>query len=110
MDDLVRVHVVASSYELDHEKASFRFGETAAATKHIHERTVVAKFECHVDVLFVFETFLEPDDIGVLEGAVDLDFGVELSEARGQLTVAFVALAEANSCGHLRYANSMRDE
>lgn len=79
MDDLVRVHVVTSSNELNHEESSLRFSEAATAAKHIHERTARAQLQRHVNIGFIFETLLEADDIGVLEGLVDLDFGVQLN-------------------------------
>ena len=39
MDDLVCVHVVAGTDELDQEKAGLWLGEAATAAKHVHEGT-----------------------------------------------------------------------
>jgi hypothetical protein len=35
---------------------------------------VFAKFEDDVDVIFIFETFLVADNVGMLEGLMDFDF------------------------------------
>jgi hypothetical protein len=78
MDDLVSVHVVACADELDHEKASFGFGESATAAQHVHERSRGAELKRHVDIVIVFEALLEVDDVGVLERAMDLNFCVKL--------------------------------
>src|SRR5882762_1108186 len=37
MNNLVRVHVMACSNQLHHEKTCFRFGETAATAEHVHQ-------------------------------------------------------------------------
>ena len=79
MDDLVCVHVVTRANELDHEEAGFWFSESATAAQHVHERTRGAELERHVDVVGVFEAFLEVDDIGMLERAVDFDLCVKLA-------------------------------
>jgi hypothetical protein len=79
MDDLMRVHVMARPNELHHEKACFRLGETAAAAEHVHERTTRAKFECHVDILVIFKTFLEVDDVWMFKCTMNLDFSVQLA-------------------------------
>lgn len=78
MDDLVCVHVAACANELYHEEAGFWFCETAAATKHVHEGAVMAELEGHVYIFVVLETVLEPNDVWVVESAVNLDFRVEL--------------------------------
>lgn len=74
MDDLVRVHVLACSNELNHEEADLRFRETASSSEHVHEGTRWAEFEGHVHVFSILETVVETNDVGMLEGAVDLDF------------------------------------
>lgn len=79
MDDLMRVHVVTSSNKLNHEESSLRFGEAAAAAKHIHERTAGAQLQRHINIGLIFKTFLEADDIWMLEGLVNLNFGVQLN-------------------------------
>lgn len=65
VDDLMGVHVVAATDELDHEVASFRFSEAFAATEHVHKRAIMAQLEGQVDVVAVLETIEEGDDIGV---------------------------------------------
>jgi hypothetical protein len=79
MDDLMGVHVVTGANELNHKEPGFWFSESASAAQHVHERTRRAKLKCHVDVVGVFEAFLEIDDVGVLERAVDFDFCVKLT-------------------------------
>jgi hypothetical protein len=37
VDDLVGVHVVAGTDELDHEEPGLWFGEAATAAEHVHE-------------------------------------------------------------------------
>jgi len=74
----VCVHVVTRADELDHEEAGFWFSESATAAQHVHERARGTELECHVDVVGVFEAFLEVDNIGMLERAVDFDFCVKL--------------------------------
>ena len=78
VDDLMGVHIVTCTDELDHEESGFGFSEATATTEHVHERATGAKFERHVDVGLIFKTFLETNNIGVLQGLVDLDFGVQL--------------------------------
>lgn len=78
MNNLVRVHIMTGTNELHHEEPRFGFGEATAATEHVHKRSRCTEFERHVDVVGVFETVGEPDDVGVLEGAVDFDFCIEL--------------------------------
>ena len=98
VDDLVGVHVVAGTDELDHEEAGFGLGEASSSAEHVREGAVVAELEGHVDVVFVFEAVLEADDVGVLERLVDLDFCVKLGsssqsastvEARGESVLWF---------------------
>ena len=98
VDDLVRVHVLARADELHHEEARLGLGEAAPAAEHVHEGAIVAELEGHVDVVFVLETVLEADDVGVLERLVDLDFCIKLAsssrststiEARGESVLWF---------------------
>ena len=79
----MRVHVMASTGELDQEEAGFWLGEALAMVVHVHERPGRAKFEGHVVVVVVFEVTLEANDIGVFERAVDIDFHAELE--RGEV-------------------------
>lgn len=79
MNDLVSVHVVAGTDDLDQEEARFWFCEATAAAEHVHERTAVTKFEGHVDVVVVFETFVKTDDVGVGQRTMNLYFRVELA-------------------------------
>lgn len=78
MDDLVGMHIMASSYELNHEEPCFGFCETAAAAEHIHERATWAQLEGHIHILIVFETFLKVDNVRVIERAMNLDLCVQL--------------------------------
>ena len=78
MNDLVVVHILACANELDHEEASFRFCEAPSTTEHVHEGAIVAELEGHVHVLFVLKAVFEVNDVGVFEGLVDFDFGIEL--------------------------------
>lgn len=80
MDDLMRVHVVACSNQLNHEEADLRFGKTTTTTEHIHEGTGWAEFERHVHVLSILETVVESHDVGVFERAMDFDFCPKLFE------------------------------
>ena len=66
---------------LHHEEARLGLGEAAPAAEHVHEGAIVAELEGHVDVVFVLETVLEADDVGVLERLVDLDFCVKLGSS-----------------------------
>jgi len=68
---------VTGANELDHKEPGFWFSESATAAQDVHQRTRGAELECQVDVLGVFEAFLEVDDIGVLERTVDFDFCVK---------------------------------
>lgn len=74
----MRVHVVAGTDELYQKEAGLWLGEAAAAAEHVHERAAVTEFEGHIDVIIVFETFVKADNVGMGQGAVDLDLGVEL--------------------------------
>ena len=87
MYDLVSVHIITGTDELNEKEASLGFCEAASATKHIHEGTAWAKLTRHVHVVLVLETILEADDIGMLERAVYLYFGVELGFFTTQLTL-----------------------
>ena len=78
VDDLMSVHVMACANELDHVESGLGFREAFPPAEHIHERAVVAELECHVDVVFVFEAFLETNDVGMLQGLVNLNFCIEL--------------------------------
>ena len=78
MDDLVGVHVVTGTDELDHEEAGLGLGEASSSAEHVREGAVVAELEGHVDVIVVFEAFLKTNDVGMLERLVDLDFCVKL--------------------------------
>lgn len=73
------VHVVTGTNQLDHEEARFGFGEFASAAEHVHEGARGTEAEGHVDVLVVFKTLIELDNVRVLKGAVNLDFGIKLS-------------------------------
>lgn len=76
MDDLVGVHIVAGANDLDEEKTCFGLGVSFSAAEHVHHAPILAKLERHVDVVIVFKTFLKTNDIGMLEGAMELDFCV----------------------------------
>jgi hypothetical protein len=95
VDDLVGVHIVAGADELNHEEAGFGLGEAAAAAEHVHEGSTGTEFEGHVDVLVIFEAFLESNNVGVFEGAVDLNFCVELMGDEGGLATG--------NCGALTF-------
>ena len=89
VDDLVGVHVVAGTDELDHEEAGFGLGEASSSTEHVREGAVVAELEGHVDVVFILEAVLEADNVRVLERLVDLDFCIKLrAGARRLRTIA----------------------
>lgn len=79
VDHLVLMHVVAGTNQLDHKEARLGLGEFASAAEHVHEGAGGTETEGHVDVLVIFETLVELDDVRVLKRAVDLDFGIELS-------------------------------
>lgn len=78
VDNLVHVHVVACTNELNHEETGLWFGEPASTAEHIHQGAVMTKLKGHIDVFIIFETVLEPDDVRVAESTVNLDFCVEL--------------------------------
>lgn len=78
VDHLVLVHVVTGTNQLDHEEARFGLGEFTSAAEHVHEGAGSTEAEGHIDVRIVFEALIKFDDVGVLKGAVNLDFGVKL--------------------------------
>ena len=78
MNDLVRVHVVAGSYKLEHEEPCFGLCEAPSTTKHIHERPRRAEFQRHIDIVFVLEAVQDVNDVWVVEELVNLDFCVQL--------------------------------
>jgi hypothetical protein len=78
MDDLMGVHVVACTDELNHEEAGFGFSEPSAVAKHVHEGARLAKFERHVYVEVVLEAVAEVHDVGVRKRAMYLNFCVKL--------------------------------
>lgn len=82
VDHLVLVHVVTGTNQLDHEEARFGLGEFASAAEHVHEGAGGTEAESHVDVLVVFETLVKLDNVGVLKGAVNLDFSIKLSRTK----------------------------
>ena len=81
VDDLVGVHIMTSTDELYHEETGFGFSKSSSTAEHVHEGAVVTELEGHVDVVGVFETFLETNDVGVVEGLVNLDFCVKLGNS-----------------------------
>ena len=103
VDDLMGVHIVAGADDLDEEKTCFRLGIPFAATKHIHHTAVVAELKSHVHVFVIFKTFLEANDIGVLERAVEFDLCIKLdgcerdvnfATTRQTLVLLFLLLSE----------------
>lgn len=96
VDDLVFVHVVAGADELDHEEAGFWLAEFASRAEHVGEGAHGAEAEGHVDVGFVFEDVMKFDDVGVLEGAVDLDLGVKLEGQKHQDGVGGIGVPECS--------------
>src|SRR5712671_685750 len=79
MDDLMGVHVMASTNELYHEEPRLGFGKDATAMKHAHERAIRAEFQGHIDILFIFETVKKPNDVGMVQRFVDLNLCIELN-------------------------------
>ena len=74
------MHVMTCTDELNHVETSLRFAKPPSPTKHIHERARGTELESHVDVVIVFETIFEVNNIRMFERAVNLDFGVKLKE------------------------------
>ena len=99
MNDLVGVHVVAGPNDLDQKEACLGLCKTAAAAEHVHEGAIVTELEGHVNVVVVFKTFVEADDIGMCQRAMDLDLGIQLVkcerdklERSGRQTLVFAFL------------------
>lgn len=65
MDDLVGVHVMTPADKLDHKEARFRLSKAPTATQQVHEGTVGTKFQSHIYIIVIFETFVELNDIRV---------------------------------------------
>jgi hypothetical protein len=42
-----------------------------------------AELEAHIDVVFVFNNILEANDVGVIQGLLELNLGIELSPLEG---------------------------
>ena len=80
MNDLVGMHIMTCTNELNHVETSLGFAKPPPPTKDIHERARGTELESHVDVVIVFETIFEVNDIGMFERAVNLNFGVKLKE------------------------------
>ena len=74
MNDLVGMHVMACTNELNHVETSFRFAKPPSPTEHIHERARGTELESHVDIDIVFKTIFEVNDIGMFERTMDLNF------------------------------------
>ena len=88
MNDLVGVHVVAGSNDLDQKEACFGFCEAAASTEHVHEGAIVTEFEGHINVIVVFKAFVETNNVGMRQGTMDLDFCVKLVECEHERAAA----------------------
>ena len=67
MNNLVGVHVMTCTNELDHVKTSLGFAKPPSPTKDVHERTRRTELESHVDIIVVFETIFEVNDIWMFE-------------------------------------------
>ena len=73
VDDLIGMHVMARSEELNHEVSRLGFRKATSPSKHVHKRTSLAELEDHVDILRIFEAFAKINNIGMLKRPVNLD-------------------------------------
>mmetsp|Transcript_24716 Transcript_24716/g.30853 ORF Transcript_24716/g.30853 Transcript_24716/m.30853 type:complete len:293 (-) Transcript_24716:24-902(-) len=69
----VAVEVLDSRADLVDVTLHFELVEALAATQKLVQGLVLAQLEKNIDILGVFEEVLEPDDVVLVEGAVDLD-------------------------------------
>lgn len=74
----MRVHVIASTDNLNQKETGLGLRKASAAAKHVHERAAVAELECHVDVVVVLETFIKTDDVRMRQRTMYLNFSVKL--------------------------------
>ena len=72
------VQVLHSCTDLVDVALHFEFVESLTTTEQLVERLVLAQLEENVDVLCVLEEVFKTDDVVLVEGAMDFDFGHQL--------------------------------
>lgn len=72
------MHIVARADELDHKETRFRLCEASSATEHVHEGSGCAEFKGHVDIILIFETVVEHDNVVVFKRTMYLYFCIKL--------------------------------
>ena len=78
MDHAVSVQVLNSRADLHHVALDLKFMETFASAKEFVQALVLAQLQEDVYVLSVLKEVLKPDDIVVVQTAVDLDLRHQL--------------------------------
>lgn len=89
VDDAVAMKVLQSVDDLQSVALHFQFVETFSPSEKFVHRLVLTQLQQHVDILCVLEEVLEEDDVGVLDGAVDLDLAHELLLGSGLRKAGF---------------------
>lgn len=104
MDDVVVVHVLTSSEELDHVEASLFVQASSSCPNHVvhalegagnvsqsgtedgnaisRTHPIRAELQLEVHVGFVLEEVVELDDVGVRQGPVDENLGEDLADVK----------------------------
>lgn len=74
MDDSMRMEVLDSIANLHYVALNFEFMEALTSSEELIEGSGTAHFKQNVHILGVLEEVFEADNIGVMEGSMDLNF------------------------------------
>lgn len=78
MNDAMTVEVLDGGTDLVYVALNFEFVEALASAEQLVEGLVLTQLEQDVDVLGVLEEVFETDDVVLVKGAVNFDFGHQL--------------------------------
>jgi hypothetical protein len=103
VDDLVVVDVLDTQGDLVQVVLGLYLRDPFAPLDQLVEGLVRAQLQDYVHVLLVLEEVVEPHDVVRLEGAVDLDFGVELHDRILTFSLALLRVSVAFSITFTAY-------
>jgi len=75
MNDAMTVEVLDSGTDLVYVALNFKLVEALTSAEQLVERLVLTQLEQDVDILGVLEEVLETDDVVLVKGAMNFDFG-----------------------------------
>ena len=89
MNDSMCRHVPDSWRKLDPITLHFQLGKPFAPLHLIIQRGIAAEIKQNIDIIVIFEKWIEANDVLVVEGSMDLNLALEflLRSSLGQTTL-----------------------